>query len=222
MSKRIKQPPPKTTLYSIPIITGPLPTTPTWVPVYHWGPHPLPIVAPAWSFWSFDLQDIRGTGGGYFAEVIFGVFYLAINPPKVLPPLQQWGAPLTNSNIVGVSFGAQKGWQCNGTSITFLNKLPIPFAFNQNDTTYGQTNVTVSNGVPTLNDLGAVFDGPTGQQPAYLSANKNAQIFYSPAYSASGSWKFKQSWGVVSNLSYSVSNPPLPIPGFPPGGEFSQ
>jgi hypothetical protein len=204
----------------------------------------LPFRPPAWeidgvewSFWSFVLQPGQSTGGTFFGEVIFGVpFILLVRPgspfPNPLEPVTTLTSPLTNANIVGVSAGSGGGFECTGTEI-LLTSHSFPVVWEPGLSTYGTTNVTVNNGVATLNDLGAEFSYSSASRPGanmqfYLSKNGNAQVFYSASYQCTGTWTFRNSWAAwvpfqpASFGLYSIANPPESIPAFPPGGVFSQ
>src|SRR5208337_2272371 len=176
----------------------------------------------------------------YFAEVIFGRPFILLVPAEspafVGPaePIQDLDSPLDNSDMVGVVAGYSGAFQCNGVEFQVINSLPISVVLNTyTSNTYasnpqGPTNVTVTNGVATLNGLGVVFSTANAANSGSTFAlagngGPNAQIDYDPQFSCIGTWVFKTTWAVFyDGAPYSLQNPPLPLPVFPPGGEFTK
>jgi hypothetical protein len=183
-----------------------------------------------------------------FAEVIFGLpsqveFHLRrdgsgwIIFPPIPPdpaPVTSLQSPLNNLNIVGVSAGLCGLVQCTGTQVltsgtSGVGSTSVVQASPATTAKYGNTTMQFNGaGVPTLTDLGIAFTTPSSSNVLfYLSAGIKAsdQIFYNTSESgANGTWRLKATWAEYSDSisTYSISNPPVPVPGFPLGGEFDE
>ncbi|MGD0403453.1 MAG: hypothetical protein ABSB66_09660 [Candidatus Acidiferrales bacterium] len=205
-------------------------------------PPPWIIEGVEWSFWSFHLTGQSSTSVGnaslFFAEVIFAhPTILIARPgsgpiPMPLAPAQSVATPLDNSNIVGVSAGLSGVFDCNGADFQLLDSAGLQ-STPVNTFLSGSTTVTVNNGIATLTDMNLVFSKNVANSPAlfalYGPKSSIGQLIYHPSYGCAGTWKFKQSWAAFGPLAglgqppqYSLANPPLPVPAFPPGGEFSK
>jgi hypothetical protein len=222
-----------------------VPRGPAATPAHPGRDQPVLNFIKQWSFWSFVLEKITPAGQGYYAEIIFGSPSLVLfTGDGIISPLQNLSTPLTSANIVGVAAGCTDAplW-FNGSVYQVVGRLP-PFFQMQTITQSAVLNaadsnpgisVTVNDGAATMNSdwilafsdtnnptsapqlflLGNIYEG---QLAAGIMEEQNGVDVAS--YACSGVWTFGKSWATGPAAYFSMQNPPLALPAFPPGGPF--
>ena len=202
---------------------------------------PGPVIPDAnlvgYTFWSFHLKpgsviaesDVP-PGTQWLAEVIFAYPACALVGEGIASakpfPVSNVPSPLNLSNIVGATGACTGVRACNGVTSYAEDSGVIQQTPAMLSTALSTAQLTVSAGTATLTTLELVFLSGTSIEPTkamtLATPNLGNVLSFGPSYQCAGQWELKANWARFGNKSnpYSISNPPLPLPLFPPGAEF--
>jgi hypothetical protein len=201
-----------------------------------------------WSFWSFILGNTAVAAGApqgnFYAEIIFGVPTIVSGRPVPPPPrpVRNLPKPMTSADIVGIAAGSTDNlvFWCNGAVYQSISPPVVQsqsVILNSQDSNPG-ISVTVNNGAVNINDDWVIYftelNLPGSTPYFFLGGNQNgADLQLMAGYTSSfsyigfthfvtGTWALQKSWAMYgwSEDQFSLQNPPLALPAFPPGGPF--